>query len=106
MISAGVSDEVIEKHRAEAQLDAEAEMTRFIAEAGVNTRKLVRSVERGHAPGKLPEITAKWGPDLVVVGKHGRSRMEEFLLGSVTLPMCRPNLDTTCSWRNNRSLGQ
>lgn len=87
MISAGVSDEVIENYRAEAQLEAETEMTRFIAESGETPRKIVRLIEHGHAPGKLPEMAAKWDPDLVVVGKHGRWRIEEFLLGSVTLHM-------------------
>ncbi len=85
MISGGVSDEVIEEYRAKAQLEAEAEMTRFIDEAGVDPRNLVRFVGHGHAPGKLPEIAGKWSPDLVIVGKHGRSRIEKFLLGSVTL---------------------
>ncbi|WP_028895655.1 universal stress protein [Syntrophorhabdus aromaticivorans] len=85
MIAAGVSDEVLEKYRVEAQLEAETEMTRFIDESGENPRKLVRIIEHGNAPGKLPEIVAKWAPDLVVVGKHGRWRIEEFLLGSVTL---------------------
>ena len=87
IISAGVSDEVVEQYRVDAQLEAEAEMTRFIAEAGTDPRLLLRLIEHGHAPGKLPEIAAKWAPDLIIVGKHGRSRIEEFLLGSVTLHM-------------------
>lgn len=87
MISAGVSDEVVERHRANAQMQAEAEMTGFIAESGVDPDRIVRLIEHGHAPHKLPEIAAKWDPDLVIVGKHGRSRIEEFLLGSVTLHM-------------------
>lgn len=85
MISGGASDEVIERYRVEAQVEAEGEMTRFISDAGVDRRNLVRIVEHGHAPGKLPEMIRKWAPDLVVVGKHGRSRIEELLLGSVTL---------------------
>lgn len=85
MISADVSGEVVEKYRAEAQLEAETEMTRFITESGENPRKLVRRIEHGRATAKLPEIAAKWDSDLVVVGKHGRGRIEEFLLGSVTL---------------------
>jgi nucleotide-binding universal stress UspA family protein len=85
MISAGASDEVVEEYRIEAHREAEAEMTRFIDEVGADCRKLVRLVEHGHAPGKLPEIAHKWAPDLIIVGKHGRSRVEEFLLGSVTL---------------------
>jgi nucleotide-binding universal stress UspA family protein len=85
MISGGASDEVIEKHRVEAHVEAELEMVRFIGEAGMDHRKIVRIVEHGHAPGRLPEIARTWTPDLFVVGKHGRTRIEELLLGSVTL---------------------
>jgi nucleotide-binding universal stress UspA family protein len=85
MISGGASDEVIEKHRVETHVEAELEMVRFIGEAGMDHRKIVRIVEHGHAPGRLPEIARTWTPDLFVVGKHGRTRIEELLLGSVTL---------------------
>ncbi|MHB8110000.1 MAG: universal stress protein [Syntrophorhabdaceae bacterium] len=85
MISGGVSDDIIEESRVKARVEANEKMTRFISEAGVDRRKLVRIIEHGHAPGKLPEIAHKWAPDLFIVGKHGRTRIEEFLLGSVTL---------------------
>lgn len=85
MVSAGVSNEIIEEYRVKAHLEAEASLTGFIKESGVDPRNLVRIVEHGHAPGKLPEIARKWAPELIIVGKHGRSRIEELLLGSVTL---------------------
>jgi nucleotide-binding universal stress UspA family protein len=85
MISISVSHETIKEYRIKAYLHAEAELTRFVKKVGADPRHLVCVVEQGHAPGRLPEIAAKWDPELIVVGKHGRSRIEEFLLGSVTL---------------------
>jgi len=85
MISVSVSDEIIKEYRIKAYLEAEAELTHFIKKVGVDPRRLVCVVEQGHAPGRLPEIAGKWDPELIIVGKHGRSRIEEFLLGSVTL---------------------
>jgi nucleotide-binding universal stress UspA family protein len=82
---AGASDETIEEYRIKAHLEAETEMTRFIEASGIDSRQIFRLVEYGHAPSKLPEIAHKYGPDLIIVGKHGRSHIEEFLLGSVTL---------------------
>jgi len=87
LISAGVSDKIIEEYRINAQIDAEMEMTNFIKTVEGPFKNLLRLVEHGHASGKLPEIAEKWAPDLVIVGKHGRSRIEELLLGSVTLHM-------------------
>lgn len=87
MISVGVSDKTIEEYRIKAHSEAELEMTRFIKEVGMDPRKLVRHVEYGRPPGKLLEMAEKWDPDLIIVGKHGRSRVEELLLGSITVHM-------------------
>ncbi len=85
MVSVGVSTEIIEEYRTKARLGAEAQMTQFIHKAGMDPFRLVRVVEHGNAHAKLPEITQKLVPDLIVVGKHGKWRIEELLLGSVTL---------------------
>jgi len=87
MISVGVSDETIEEYRIKAHMEAELEMTRFIKEVGMDPRKLVRHVEHGRPPGRLLDMAEKWDPDLIIVGKHGRSRVEELLLGSITVHM-------------------
>ncbi len=87
MISAGAFDKTIEEYRIKAQSEAKREMTDFITATGMRFNNLNVLVEYGHAAGKLPEIADKWDPDLIIIGKHGRSRMEELLLGSVTLHM-------------------
>lgn len=88
MISAGASDKIIEDYRAKARIDAENQMSAFLATARAGTTdKALQSIEHGHASARLPEIVERWDPDLIIVGKHGRSRIEEFLLGSVTIHM-------------------
>lgn len=85
MISAGASDKVLEEYRAKARIGAETQMTVFLDAGEWNTSGMLQRVEYGHASARLPEIVEEWDPDLVVVGKHGRSRVEELLLGSVTI---------------------
>jgi len=87
MVYAGASDELVEQYRVKARIDAESHMTEFIRAVGMESVSLSRVIEYGHAPDKLPKIAEKLTPDLIIVGKHGRSRIEEFLLGSVTLHM-------------------
>lgn len=84
---AGVTDEIIKQHRVKAQIEAEIQMINFIKKAGVKSKNWHRLIEYGHAPTKLPEMTQNMNPDLIIVGKHGRSRVEELLLGSITLHM-------------------
>jgi len=87
MISAGASDKIIEEYRAKARIDAENQMSAFLATARVGADKTLQSIEHGHASARLPEIVEGWDPDLIIVGKHGRSRIEELFLGSVTIHM-------------------
>ncbi len=82
---AGIPDETIEKYRIETQIRTETELKEFIRKSKADNCKPVSIVEHGHAPGKLPEIADKLEPDLIIAGKHGRSQIEELLLGSVTL---------------------
>lgn len=85
LVYGGASESVIRESRVKARIQAEAKLARFIKEVGVDPLRLVRVIVYGHAPSKLPEIARKQGADLIIVGKHGKSRIEEFLLGSVTL---------------------
>lgn len=87
MISTGASDKIIEDYRAKARIDAENQMSAFLATALVGADKALQSIEHGHASARLPEIVERWDPDLIIVGKHGRSRIEELFLGSVTIHM-------------------
>lgn len=92
MISVGVSPEIIEEYRRKARLEAEAQMTHFIQKAGADSLPLVRVIEHGNAHARLPEIAGKLVPDLIIVGKRGKSRLQEFLLGSLTLHVLAQSL--------------
>ncbi len=82
---AGLSDETIERYRAKARSEAEREITRTMQSAGISSDVLDIFLEHGHPAAMLHTIIDEWNPDLVIAGKHGRSRLEEFLLGSVTM---------------------
>jgi nucleotide-binding universal stress UspA family protein len=85
LVYGGASESAIRESTAKARIQAEAKLAGFIKEVGVDPLRLVRVIVYGHAPSKLPEIARKQGADLIIVGKHGKWRIEEFLLGSVTL---------------------
>jgi len=81
---AGVSDELIEENRTKAYIEAEKQMIRFMGESEIDFRYVFRYVEHGQTSSKLIEMARKCKPDLIVIGKHSGSRIEEFLRGSVT----------------------
>jgi len=85
LVYSGASEDVIHESRMKARMQTEAQLRRFIRKVGTGSFHRVGVVVQGHAPSKLPEIARKRDTELIVVGKHGRWRIEEFLLGSVTL---------------------
>jgi nucleotide-binding universal stress UspA family protein len=92
---AGVSTEFIGGYRNAARAEAVAEMDRFMAglDAGARQLPVSASVQFGYPPFVIQEYARTFSPDLIVIGKHGQSAVEDFLLGSVT----RHTLDeTTC----------
>lgn len=79
-----VAQDVIREYHVKAEEDAQRDLNQFIANLQVGGRPVSRAVIFGH-PGHVICNHAKvMKPDLIVVGKHGRSRFEELLLGSVT----------------------
>ena len=90
MLYAGVRDEIIQEYRINARREAEAEMRRFIEASGVERGNIYRFIEHGHhVPSKLLDKAREISADLVIVGKHGKSLVEQLLLGSVTLHLLR-----------------
>lgn len=67
--------------REEAQKKIEQALARFKGRADLETSS---EVIDGSAKSSLLEAVRSWGADLVVVGSHGRSRLERFFLGSVS----------------------
>jgi nucleotide-binding universal stress UspA family protein len=46
--------------------------------------EIVTEVKNGHAKNVILDEAEKWGADLIVVGSHGYSGWQRFLLGSVS----------------------
>lgn len=62
-----------------------AGMERMIAGLGISAARVSRTITHGYPPRLIAETEKDIGADLVVIGKHGRSALEDLLLGSVTL---------------------
>lgn len=91
MQHASVSRDVIDGYRQKAREEASASLDRFMHEVNTDNRQVLSIVIHG-MPGPTVRDYAKSALiDLIVLGKHGRSRFEEMILGSVT----RDTLDQT-----------
>ena len=86
---AGVEREKVEAHRRETIQDAEREMQRFVTTCGLPSSLAARRVEYGYPTALIEAALQSHGPDLLVLGKHGRSAVERWMVGSVTAHMTR-----------------
>lgn len=81
---AGMDDEQIYAYRIRARDAAQAAMDTFIGTLRVPANRLSRQFVHGAATLRILEHEQTLDADLIVMGKHGQSVMEELLLGSVT----------------------
>ena len=81
--SAGVDDKLIHIYQAEIQAQKKKEMRQFISELGASG-SLSGIIELGAASAVIRERMEVLKPNLIVIGKHGQSKWEEMLPGSVT----------------------
>ena len=81
---AGVHDDTIHAYRIRAREAAKAEMDAFVGRLQVPRDRLTRHFVHGPAALRIVEHERTLDADLIVMGKHGQSVMEELLLGSVT----------------------
>lgn len=83
---AGVPLTDITAYRERGRRQAEADLHAFLQSLPEALRsRLVPDVEVGYPPAVILDKAAALGADLIAVGKHGRSPVEEWVLGSVTL---------------------
>lgn len=81
---AGVDESTLRQYRAQAQREALASLLDMLAKSAVDRGRLSHAIAYGHAPRVILDKARAMKADLVVIGKYGRSAVEEFLLGSVT----------------------
>jgi len=81
---AGVDDGVIRDYRARARREALVELIALLAKVPGGHRGIAQAVVPGHPARAILERSRAMRADLVVIGKHGRSALEEFVIGSVT----------------------
>lgn len=79
---AGVAEDVIHHYRTQAREDATQGMRTLLARLGPGP--FAPAVVHGAATTSILEAEQNLGADLIVMGKHGQSVMEELLIGSVT----------------------
>ncbi len=81
---AGVGPGEIQQYRLAAQQQAIRNIRELVSSVGKENRQFPSLVEHGDASYLIQEQAEDLGVDLIVIGKHGQSVMEELLLGSVT----------------------
>jgi nucleotide-binding universal stress UspA family protein len=93
MRDAGIDDEIINNYRVRYGQKARQELNQFIEELGPMSQLISRVVQLGWAAPVISSYAKRREPDLIVLGRHSGSRVEEFLIGSVT----RRTIDETTS---------
>lgn len=79
-----VPTDTINQYDIEAHEKARRDLNQFIADLQIENRPHSRTVIFGNPGHVVCDYARTMEPDLIVLGKHGQSRFEEFLLGSVT----------------------
>lgn len=81
---AGVAKEQVDSYSRQAKAEAEQKITSMILEAGGEMQHFYREVNRSEASLLILAKEALLDADLIAIGKHGQSMIEEWFLGSVT----------------------
>lgn len=81
---ASIAEEKIHQYRARAREEALGAMAQFVGQLSIPSAQLTRLVVHGAPTLRILEHEQSLDADLVAMGKHGQSTLEELLLGSVT----------------------
>lgn len=82
--SASMQEESLSLYQATAKREAILRLDALCEEAGLSSQDTHRFVLHGEPTLRIIEMEQKMDCDLIVLGKHGESMVEELLLGSVT----------------------
>lgn len=80
---AGVDDEQVGHMRIAAKQRALQEMNRLVVEAGLPEERVQRVLVHGEPTRAILDAEREHGCDLIVLGRQGKSLLEEWLVGSV-----------------------
>lgn len=81
---AGVSDDSMQRYRAQAKHSAQQQVHALAATAGLTPSDWTPCLRHADPSLAIVEQEIEQACDLIVVGKHGRNVVEDLLLGSVT----------------------
>ncbi len=81
---AGVADEEIHRYRMQARQQALRKIGDLVGGLAVAPHRFSHVVEHGDAPRLILDKEQELEADLIVIGKHGQSSVEDMFLGSVT----------------------
>jgi nucleotide-binding universal stress UspA family protein len=81
---ASIAEEKIHEYRIRAREEALDAMAQFAGQLSIPAGQLTRLVVHGAPTLRILEHEQSLDADLIVMGKHGQSTLEELLLGSVT----------------------
>jgi nucleotide-binding universal stress UspA family protein len=82
--TAGVSEENIAEYGAQDEREAREAMDQLIADIGPMSVPPLPLVQRGDPRVQISATAASYAAGLIVIGKHGRSRLAEYFLGGAT----------------------
>lgn len=90
---ASVDDALINAYRVKYEMQARSALNQFIESLACGRRLVSRAVKAGLPVPVIAAYAERTGPDLIVLGRQGGSRAEEYLLGNVTQRVVN---DTRC----------
>lgn len=83
MHKAGMNEVLLQQYRTQALIDADKRLNAITAEHGLGER-FSRKILTGYPPESICEYAKVQHADLIVIGKHEKSNLEDWLLGSVS----------------------
>ncbi|MCL4680878.1 MAG: universal stress protein [Rhodocyclaceae bacterium] len=81
---ASVEDKVLEGYQAAARQQAQDALRAFLEPRRAAGTDFLQRMLHGHPAAGIRDLAEEMRPDLIVMGKHGQTELEELLLGSVT----------------------
>ncbi len=83
MHKAGMNESLLQQYRTQALIDADNRLHTIISEQSLGER-VSRKILSGYPPETICEHAKTQHADLIVIGKHEKNHLEDFLLGSVS----------------------